>query len=129
MQIIKSLLKLVIFICPVFATAQTTFIQQGDKAYQLLERMEIKAKTNSNFNFSNLRYFSRKVMMEEVMAADSMNKTMAADAKNASKLTPIGTIPNGIAVTRKALTAGNLYSTLFTKQNQTYLKSTAKTFF
>lgn len=89
MQIIKSLLKLVIFICPVFATAQTTFIQQGDKAYQLLERMEIKAKTNSNFNFSNLRYFSRKVMMEEVMAADSMNKTMAADAKNASKLTPI----------------------------------------
>jgi hypothetical protein len=89
MQIIKSLLKLVIFICPVFATAQTTFIQQGDKAYQLLERMEIKAKTNSNFNFSNLRYFSRKVMMQEVMTADSLNKTMPADTKGASRLTPI----------------------------------------
>lgn len=89
MQIIKSLFKLVIFICPVFAAAQSTFIQQGDKAYQLLERLEIKAKTNPNLNFSNLKYFSRKVMMQEAQAIDSANKTKAADSKDASKLTAI----------------------------------------
>lgn len=89
MQIIKSLLKLVIFICPAFATAQTTFIQQGDKAYQLLERLEIKAKTNGNLNFSNLKYFSRKAVMQEALTMDSLDKTKAADAKGASKLTPI----------------------------------------
>lgn len=89
MQIIKSLLKLVIFICPVTAVAQTTYIQQGDKAYQLLERLEIKAKTNGNLNFSNLKYFSRKAVMQEALAIDSLNKTKAADAKDASKLTPI----------------------------------------
>lgn len=89
MQIIKSFLKLAIFICPAAAAAQTTFIQQGDKAYQLLERMEIKAKTNSNFNFSNLKYFSRRLMMQEAMAADSLNKTRSADEKSAAKLTAI----------------------------------------
>lgn len=89
MQIIKSLLKLSFFICPVFATAQTTFIQQGDKAYQLLERLEIKAKTNGSLNFSNLRYFSRKAVMLEVQTIDSFNKSKTADAKDASKLTAI----------------------------------------
>jgi hypothetical protein len=89
MQIIKSLLKLVIFICPVFAKAQTTYLQQGDKAYQLLERMEIKATTNANLNFSHLKYFSRKAMMTEALAADSMDKTKATGTKDASKLTPI----------------------------------------
>ena len=89
MQIIKSLFKLVIFICPVFATAQTTFLQQGDKAYQLLERLEIKAKTNAGLNFSNLKYFSRKLVMQDVQSVDSMNKTIAADKKNMGKLTAI----------------------------------------
>ena len=31
MQIIKSLLKLLVFICPVFATAQSTYLNQGVK--------------------------------------------------------------------------------------------------
>ena len=89
MQIIKSLFKLVIFICPVFATAQSTYIQQGDKAYQLLERLEIKAKTNSGLNFSNLKYFSRKAVMQEVQTIDSLNKIKATDKKDAAKLTAI----------------------------------------
>jgi hypothetical protein len=89
MQIIKSLFKLVIFICPVFATAQTTFLQQGDKAYQLLERLEIKAKTNAGLNFSNLKYFSRKTVVQDVQSVDSINKTLASDKKNAQKLTKI----------------------------------------
>ena len=57
MQIIKSLSKLLIFICPFFATAQSTYLQQGDKAYQLLNRLEIKGKTDPALNFSGLKYF------------------------------------------------------------------------
>lgn len=89
MQIIKSFLKLVIFICPATAMAQTTYLQQGDKAYQLLERLEIKAKTNASLNFSNMKYFSRKAMVQEVEAIDSANKTLAADIKSNQKLTKI----------------------------------------
>ncbi len=89
MQIIKSLFKLVIFICPVTAVAQSTYLQQGDKAYQLLERLEIKAKTNSNLNFSNLKYFSRKAVLQEAQLIDSIDKTKAADKKEASNLTAI----------------------------------------
>lgn len=89
MQIIKSLLKLVIFICPVAALGQTTYLQQGDKAYQLLERLEIKAKTNPNLNFSNLRYFSRKTFVPEAVAIDSLDRAKATGKKDASKLTAI----------------------------------------
>jgi len=89
MQIIKTVFKLLIFICPVTASAQTTYLQQGDKAYQLLERLEIKAKTNASLNFSNLKYFSRKAMVQEAAAIDSASKTASADTKNAQKLTKI----------------------------------------
>ncbi len=89
MQIIKSLFKLLIFICPVFGTAQTTYLQQGDKAYSLLERMEIKAQTNPNLNFSNLKYFSRKAVVPAAQLVDSMNRTKTADKKDPSKLTAI----------------------------------------
>ncbi len=89
MQIIKSLLKLVIFICPAVAAAQTTYLQQGDKAYQLLERLEIKAKTNASLNFSNMKYFSRKAMVQEAEAIDSANKTLLPETKSAQKLTKI----------------------------------------
>ena len=89
MQIIKSLFKLVIFIFPVSALAQTTYLQQGDKAYTLLERLEIKAQKNPNLNFSTLKYFSRKAVVPEVQALDSINKTKATDKKDASRLTAI----------------------------------------
>ena len=73
MQIIKSLSKLLIFICPVFATAQSTYLQQGDKAYQLLNRLEIKGKTDASLNFSGLKYLNRKTMVKEASMLDSMD--------------------------------------------------------
>ncbi len=76
------------FICPFYATAQSTYLQQGDKAYQLLERLEIKSRTNADFNFSNLKYFSRKMMVQAAEAADSINK-VTVDTKQFSKLTAI----------------------------------------
>ena len=76
MQIIKSLSKLLIFICPFFATAQSTYLQQGDKAYQLLNRLEIKGKTNPALNFSVLKYLNRKTMVKEASTLDSMDILM-----------------------------------------------------
>jgi hypothetical protein len=74
MQIIKSLLNLLFFICPIFAAAQTTFLQQGDKGYQLLERLEIKGQKNMLLNFSNIRPFSRKAVVPVLERIDSINK-------------------------------------------------------
>ena len=84
MQIIKSFTKLLFFICPFFATAQSTYLQQGDKAYQLLERLEIKAQTNANLNFSGIKYLNRKVMVKEAEGIDSMNKIVDSTGTKAS---------------------------------------------
>jgi hypothetical protein len=74
----------------VFATAQSTYLQQGDKAYQLLERLEIKSKTNADLNFSGMKYLSRKVMVAAAEGIDSSNSSHAgADKKAAGSLTKI----------------------------------------
>src|SRR3954454_7227867 len=74
MQIIKSLAKLFVFICPFFADAQATFLPLGDKGYQILERLEIKQQTNLNFNFSATKPFNRRHVTEEVEFLDSIHK-------------------------------------------------------
>lgn len=71
MQIIKSLTKLLIFICPVFATAQSTYLNQGSKDVRFIERLEIKQQTNTHLNFSTLRPFNRKVIVQEAEFLDS----------------------------------------------------------
>ena len=71
MQIIKSVLKLLFFVCPLFTAGQTTFLQQGDKAYQFIDRMEIKGKDNTGLNFSGIKPFSRKAVVEEMNLFDS----------------------------------------------------------
>jgi Capsule assembly protein Wzi len=71
MQIIKSLLKLLIFICPVFATAQSTYLNQGVKDTRFVERLEIKQQTNTNLNFSTLRPFNRKAIVRQAEFLDS----------------------------------------------------------
>ncbi len=71
MQIIKSLTKLLFFICPVFATAQSTFLNQGSKDIHFIERLEIKQQTNTHLNFSTLRPFNRKAIVREAEFLDS----------------------------------------------------------
>jgi hypothetical protein len=60
MQFKKTILRLVLFISPVTVFGQTTFLPQGDKANILLERLEIKAQTDSAFNFSKTKPYSRR---------------------------------------------------------------------
>ena len=71
MQFIKSLTKVLFFICPAFATAQSTYLTQGSKDIHFVDRMEIKQQKNTHLNFSSVRPFNRKYIVEEVEFIDS----------------------------------------------------------
>lgn len=71
MQIIKSFFKLIFFVCPVSAFAQSTYLNQGAKEYHFIDRLEIKQQTNTNLNFSTLRPFSRKAIIQQAEFLDS----------------------------------------------------------
>lgn len=71
MQIIKSFIKLFVFICPVFATAQSTYLDRWSKDYHFVDRLEIKQQTNTDLNFSTLKPYNRKAIVREVEFLDS----------------------------------------------------------
>ena len=71
MQFIKSFFKLLFFICPAFATAQSTFLTPGSKDVHFVDRMEIKQQRNTDLNFSSVRPFNRKYIVEQVEFIDS----------------------------------------------------------
>ncbi len=71
MQNIKSFIKLLVFICPISATAQSTYLSQGAKEYRFIERLEIKQQTNTDLNFSTLKPYSRKYIVRETEFLDS----------------------------------------------------------
>ena len=93
MQIIKSLLKLLVFICPFIATAQSTYLPEGDKGYHFMERLEIKQLVNTDINYSTIKPFNRKYIVQETEYFDSILRATAdspIDSKNIHpKLTPI----------------------------------------
>lgn len=61
MQFTQTLVRLsLILLLPAAVSAQTTYLQQGDKQNTFLERLEIKAQTDSVLNFSKNRSYSRK---------------------------------------------------------------------
>lgn len=72
MQYKKTLVRLLLIFCPVTLGAQTTYLPQGDKANILMERWEIKAGTDSVFNFSKTKPFSRQHVINA--AADYVSK-------------------------------------------------------
>lgn len=71
MQIMKCFIRLAAFLCPVFAFAQSTYIPLGTKAYDFIDRMEIKLQNNKNLNFSTIKPYSRKAIVREVEYLDS----------------------------------------------------------
>jgi len=60
MQFKKTIVRLLLILLPFAGAAQTTYLPQGDKANILLERLEIKAGSDSILNFSKTKPFSRK---------------------------------------------------------------------
>ena len=71
MQIIKSLAKLLVFVCPFTAGAQSTYLPQGSKDDHFVDRLEIKQQKNTNLNFSSLKPFNRKAIVLEAQLLDS----------------------------------------------------------
>ena len=71
MQIIKSFVKLLVFVLPISAAAQSTYLNQGSKEAHFIDRMEIKQQTNTDLNFSTLRPFNRKYIVKEAIFLDS----------------------------------------------------------
>src|SRR5215213_7832509 len=62
-QALKGRIKIVLFLLhliPLAAISQTTYLPQDARENILIERLEIKAKTDSILNFSKTRPFSRR---------------------------------------------------------------------
>jgi hypothetical protein len=71
MQIIKSFIKILVFVLPISASAQSTYLYQGAKEYHFIERLEIKQKSNTDLNFSTLKPYNRKFIVRETEFLDS----------------------------------------------------------
>jgi len=71
MQIIKSFFKLLLFVCPVFATAQSTYIETGSKDNHFVDRLEIKQQKNTHLNFSTLKPYTRRAIVRQAEFIDS----------------------------------------------------------
>ena len=71
MQIIKSLITSLVFICPIIIKAQTTYLPEGSKEYQFIDRLEIKQGHNTDYNYSTLKPFSRRYLVQEAEFLDS----------------------------------------------------------
>ncbi len=95
MQIKKSVISLAVFFYPVFIFAQTTYLPEGSKEYQLIDRVEIKQGQNTDLNFSTMKPYSRRSVVEEAEYIDSANHEPASltgnseGEKNKSNLTRI----------------------------------------
>jgi hypothetical protein len=87
MQFKKTVLRLILFIFPFPVFAQTTFFNPGDKAYTLIERMEIKAGKDSAFNFSKTKPYSRRSIIAAVnLPGSAALATSKVDAYNLNSL-------------------------------------------
>ena len=71
MQIIKSLPTLLVFLCPFIMKAQTTFLPEGSKEYDFIDRLEIKQGANTNINYSIIKPYSRRSVVQEAEFFDS----------------------------------------------------------
>lgn len=71
---LKGFLKtLSFFLIPFAASSQTTYLPQDARENILLERLEIKAKTDSVLNFSKTRPFTRKQAIYPIETASAIS--------------------------------------------------------
>ncbi len=66
MQFKQTLSRLILILLPFSAFSQSSFLQQGDKANILMERLEIKSRTDSFFNYSKTKPYSRRHVVSAV---------------------------------------------------------------
>ncbi len=85
MQIIKSFFKLLVFVCPFTAAAQSTYLYEGSKEQHFIDRIEIKQQTNTDLNFSSVRPLTRKAIVEETTFLDSARMGYRDDSTGLDK--------------------------------------------
>ena len=85
MQNIKRAITLLVFFYPLSLFAQTTYLPEGSKEYHIIDRLEIKQGNNTELNFSTIKPYSRKSVVEEAEYIDSVKKQ--TDSK--TNLTPV----------------------------------------
>ena len=71
MQIIKKVFKFLIFVFPLNISAQSTYFQQDAKDFHFIDRMEIMEQKNTDLNFSSLKPYNRKYVLQETALLDS----------------------------------------------------------
>ncbi len=71
MRLRYYLLKVIVFILPINVFAQSTFITEGTKEYHFVDRLEIKNQDFTNFNFSAIKPYSRKSIVDEATFFDT----------------------------------------------------------
>jgi len=74
MQIIKNAIKFLIFVFPIYTSAQSTYLPLGSKEYHFIDRMEIKEQRNTDLNYSSMKPFNRKYVLQEASFLDSSGK-------------------------------------------------------
>ncbi len=68
---IKIIASLFTLCCFQKVSAQSTFLNQGDRSSRFIERLEIKQQRNTNLNFSTVKPFTRRDIVREVEFLDS----------------------------------------------------------
>ncbi len=88
MQIKQTLLTLPLIFSFALLDAQTTYLPQDDKSNILMERLEIKSRTDSFFNFSKTKPFSRQHVFSAIdHYLSGKNKNLSkVDAYNAQRV-------------------------------------------
>ena len=82
MQYKQTLFRLAILFLPFAAKSQTTYFPQGSKENILIERMEIKAGTDSVLNFTKTKPLSRKQFISRLGRTDSLPQLSNVDQYN-----------------------------------------------
>ncbi|MGZ5135149.1 MAG: hypothetical protein ACXWCG_08365 [Flavitalea sp.] len=70
--IIKSFARILILFLPCFANSQSTYLPQGHKHQQLLERLEILLQKNPDLNVATTKPLSRRIAVRIGEYADSV---------------------------------------------------------
>ncbi|MEP7081194.1 MAG: capsule assembly Wzi family protein [Ginsengibacter sp.] len=73
MQFFKKTVVAIVILASTAAQAQTTFLPEGSKEYEVIDRIEIKEGHFSNLNFSSLKPYSRRSIVQMAENADSLH--------------------------------------------------------
>jgi len=97
MQYRKTLLRLVIFLCPAYGFAQTTYLPQDDAGQKFIERLEIQRGDDSVLNYSKIKPYSREAVIPYLYENIDPSTLSKADEYNLNQLfkNSIEWVPDG----------------------------------